>query len=840
MNQRALHEQRLGLSQAEASARLKRDGPNALPTKQGRGLLDIVREVLREPMFQLLLAAGLIYLILGDVGEALMLVCFVQISIWITVIQQRRAETALAALRDLSSPRAIVIRDGQQRSIDSRELVCGDVLVLVEGDRIAADAILISANNLSVDESLLTGESVAVAKCLGGTDEEGRVASATMVVSGHGLARVTATGSATEIGKIGKSIVDLPNEPTRLHAQTKRLVRAFGVIGLSLSLVAVLIIGLSQGQWLQGLLSGITLAMSVLPEEFAVVLTVFIAMGAWRISRHRVLTRRSATIETLGAATVLCTDKTGTLTENRMTVATIWTKDGYWSSNRNHFWDSTTTLIKTAALASKSEAVDPMERAILAAAEDRFDLAKPAAEGWSLVREYPLSPELLAVSHVWLTDAGQWQIATKGAPETVIELCRLGPSQAAEVRRAVDTFASQGMRVLAVAGVTGDAEPTTPDQRQLNLEFLGLLALVDPLRADVARAMSDCRRAGIRVIMITGDHPNTALSIASQAGIVQSGEGDEVLLNGAQLSQLSDQELRDRVRLTKVFARTRPEQKLRIVQALKACGETVAMTGDGVNDAPALSAAHIGIAMGGRGTDLARESASLVLLQDDFASIVKAIEQGRRIYGNLKKALAYIVSIHIPIAGIAVLPLAFGAPMLFFPAHIAFLELIIDPTSCFVFESERGDKDLMSQPPRAANEPLFSGVSLIGSIFAGIGLWVALVGLYLVLRDSGVSVDVLRATCFLALVLGGVVITLSSLSGARWSGFVDALRNRSFWALFLITLAMLGLVFGIDVIRGLFQFAPVSFSMLGWAVVCNAFTLSFILITKLLLRARRA
>ncbi len=839
MNQPYSIEKPVGLSRAEAAARLESDGPNQIPLQSGRGLNDIVKEVLGEPMFQLLLAAGLIYLVLGSVGEALMLVCFVQISIWITVIQQRRAESALAALRDLASPRALVIRDGQQQSVDSRELVRGDLLVLVEGDRIAADAQLITAHNLLVDESLLTGESVAVIKQLGASDDQQYVASGTMVVAGHGLARVTATGVATEIGKIGRSIEQIRDEPTRLHAQTKRLVRVFAGVGLSLSAIAVVVIGVSQGEWLQGLLSGITLAMSVLPEEFAVVLTVFIAMGAWRISQHRVLTRRSATIETLGAATVLCTDKTGTLTENRMTVAAVWTKDGRWEEGENEYPASVKSLIKTAALASKPDAVDPMERAIIQAAHQRFGISEHRNIGWTFVREYALSPSLLALSHVWRDSAGQWHVAAKGAPEAILELCRLGGDAASDIRVAANELASRGMRVLAVATAVSDGEPLASDQHGLALQFQGLLALEDPLRADVPQAMAQCSRAGIRVVMITGDYPSTALAMARQAGIIHTHEAQDVLLTGQELSLLTDAELQARVQKVKVYARTPPEQKLRIVQALKACGETVAMTGDGVNDAPALKAAHIGIAMGGRGTDVARESAALVLLQDDFASIVKAIEQGRRIYANVKKALAYIVSIHIPIAGLAVLPLAFGAPMLFFPAHVAFLELIIDPTSCFVFESEAAEKDLMSQPPRPADEPLFSGVSLLSSLFAGLGLLLALAALYLVLRQSLIAIDVLRATCFMALVMGGVVITLGSLAGARWSGLSQALRNRAFWALSLITVLMLAVVFGVEMIRELFQFAPLSWPMLGWALLCNAAAIGFILLTRLIWRWQR-
>lgn len=798
----------VGLSRAEAAARLRVDGPNQLPRKPPRTLLDIGLEVVREPMFQLLVLAGLIYLVIGDIGEALMLLCFVQISILIAVVQEKRAESALEALRELANPHALVIRDGQQQTIDSRQLVRGDLIVLIEGDRVAADAILLTANNLQVDESLLTGESVPVIKRIAADGlASDLVYSGTMVVSGHGVAQVSATGMATEIGKIGRSLRDIEDEPTRLHAQTQRFVRIFGSIGLVLSIVTTLVMGAIQGDWLQGLLSGITLAMSILPEEFAVVLTVFIAMGAWRISRHHVLTRRSATIETLGSATVLCTDKTGTLTENQMSVTRLWEDGGLWRHESHELPESFHDLLETAVLASKPDASDPMERAIHALGQQHRDHVHHGVRGWVLEHEYPLSPQLLAVSHVWRDANGHRWVATKGAPEAVIGLCRLSSERVHEIRRMVDEFASQGMRVLGVARAPVGDGALQSQQHELQLEFAGLLALADPLRESVPAAVKECHQAGIRVVMITGDYPNTAFAIAREAGITLETDDHRVLMSGEYLSQLTDEALRQQVAAIKVYARIRPEQKLRIVEALKANGETVAMTGDGVNDAPALKAAHIGIAMGGRGTDVARESAALVLLKDDFASIVKAVAQGRRIYANLKKALAYIISIHIPIAGLAMLPLVFGSPMLFFPAHIAFLELIIDPTSCFVFESEPGDPELMKMPPRPREEALFSGALLIRSVIAGVALFIALAGLYIMLRHQEMAHDEIRAACFVALVAGGMLITLSSLARSRINGVLRALCNRAFLVIAAVSAVMLVVVLTVPMIRELFQFA---------------------------------
>lgn len=795
-----------GLSWDEARSRLRSDGPNRLPQPPARTVLHIGLEVLREPMFQLLMLAGLIYIALGDIGEALMLLCFVQISILIAVVQEKRSENALQALRNLATPRALVIREGSQHLIDSRELVRGDVLVLTEGDRVAADAVLMAAYHLQVDESLLTGESVPVVKSLDADASQGHVYSGTMVTAGNGMARVTATGLMTELGRIGRSLGEIKEAPTRLHAETRKFVRIFGTVGLVLSVMTTLVMGVTQGDWLQGLLSGITLAMSILPEEFAVVLTVFLAMGAWRISHAQVLTRRSAAIEGLGAITVLCADKTGTLTENQMSVAGLWQAGHLWRRDEHDLTESFHALMETAVLASKPQASDPMERAIHALGEQYTEHANHTQRGWQLQREYAISSELLAMSHLWRDHAGQYVVACKGAPEAVIGLCKLPDHHSREVRLAIDGFARQGMRVLGVARGTQIGSNAPSDQREIRFEFMGLVALADPLRSEVPDAVRQCHQAGIRVVMITGDHPNTAFAIARESGITQESDNEHVVMTGNELLSLSDDALQARVASVKVFARIRPEQKLRIVMALQSVGETVAMTGDGVNDAPALKAAHIGIAMGGRGTDVAREAAALVLLRDDFASIVKAIAEGRRIYANIKRALAYVIAIHIPIAGLAMLPLFFGQPMLFFPAHIAFLELIVDPTSCFVFESQPGDASLMRAPPRPKNASLFSPSLLWRSAATGAVLLAALIGLYLSLQAQGASPDTLRAACFAGLVLGGIVITLGTLARMRIAAVPQALANRSFQVITAVSLAMLALVLLVPTLRELFQF----------------------------------
>ena len=657
-----------GLSEAEVQQRLAAEGPNELPSSKPRGLPAIALEVIRQPMFLLLMAASGLYFGMGELGDALMLLGSVLIVMAITVVQERRTERALEALRDLSSPRALVVRGGRRQRIAGRDVVRGDVLLLAEGDRVPADAILRSSTNVSADESLLTGESVPVRKLAStdgqrlerpGGDDLPSLFAGTLITSGQGVAEVFATGPRSELGRIGKALQTIEPEDTPLQRETGRIVRVVAIVALMACALVVLVYALSRGgnwqTWRDGLLAGIAMAMSLLPEEFPVVLTVFLALGAWRISRSRVLTRRMPVIETLGAATVLCVDKTGTLTQNQMTVRAVATEA------ESVTVDAQTTIvceqfqnvIRTAVLASKTDPFDPMERALHATNSRLTPQDDSPHRGWSLLKEYPLTPGLLAVTHVWQTvDATERVIASKGAPEAIAELCRLSAERRTRIAAQVKSLASQGLRVLGVARgmpVTGDL---SAEQRQLVLEFVGLVAFEDPLRDNVPAAMAECRNAGIRVVMITGDYPDTARSIARQAGIADP----ENVVSGRELDDMSEEDLALRVRSTQVFARVVPEQKLRIVKALKANGEVVAMTGDGVNDAPALRAAHIGIAMGGRGTDVAREAASLVLLDDDFSSIVAAVRLGRRIYDNIRKAIVFIVAVHVPIAGLSLTP----------------------------------------------------------------------------------------------------------------------------------------------------------------------------------------
>ena len=690
-----------GLDEQVAAERLTAEGANELPSSKPRAVFSIVLEVARQPMFVLLVAAGTLYLMMGKLGDALVLLGFVFVVMGITVVQERRTERALEALRDLSSPRALVVRSGQRRRIPGREVVRGDILVLNEGDRVAADAILRRSTNLNLDESLLTGESVPVRKSPSDSamapgnnrgEESPLVFAGTLVTSGQGFAEVTCTGVKTELGRIGRALQKIQPEPTPLQQETGRIVRVLAVAGLMACAAVAIGYGLSRGGswqvWKEGLLAGIAMAMALLPEEFPVILTVFLALGAWRISRSRVLTRRMPVIEALGAATVLCVDKTGTLTQNRMALRTISNERTTLDLRKNGaaLPDDLRALLQAAVLASKPDAFDPMDRALHSACEQWLPDDKYTRRAWSLIREYSLTSEMLAVSHCWKrTEDSAILVASKGAPEAIAELCQLPAEQRSNLEAQVKALASQGLRVLGVAETQIAAEALPRFHSQLTTKFLGLVGFEDPVRDTVPAAVGECQAAGIRVIMITGDYPETARSIARQAGLEQP----QSVITGRELDQLSDEELASRIRATSIFARVVPEQKLRIVLALKANGEVVAMTGDGVNDAPALKAAHIGIAMGGRGTDVAREAASLVLLDDEFPSIVAAVRLGRRIYDNIKKAISFTLAVHVPIAGLSIAPILIpGWPLLLLPVHIAFLELIIDPSCSLIFEAE--------------------------------------------------------------------------------------------------------------------------------------------------------
>ena len=813
-----------GLSEEDAAVRLAADGPNELARTGHRTPFRIVLEVLREPMLALLLGGGVLYLLLGSREEAMILLAFALFSIVITVVQETRTERVLEALRDLTSPRALVIRGGARKRIAGRDVVRGDLVVLAEGDRVPADARLIEANDVQTDESLLTGESVPVRKLASaaspparpGGDDLPYVYSGSLVVRGSGIAEVTATGPHSEIGRIGQSLSALEAEPPRLQVQMRRLVKLCAIFGAVVSVLAVVLYGTLRGGWLDALLAGIAIGMSMLPEELPVVLTVFMALGAWRISKARVLTRRAAAIETLGSATVLCTDKTGTLTQNRMTVAGLRLPDGTsFRPQDGALPEPFRLLAETGRQASAPQPFDPMEKAFHALAEAVPGAVAPTG----LLRTYGLRPDLLAMTNAWRSDA-EAIVAAKGAPEAIAALCHLDADARADLTTQTEALAAQGMRVLAVAQAThkGDAWPETQDG--FDFRLLGLVGLADPLRPGVPEAVAECRTAGIRVVMITGDYPATAAAIARQAGL-----DTEHIVTGEALAGMDDATLAERARATTVFARIMPEQKLRIVTAMKADGEIVAMTGDGVNDAPSLKAAHIGIAMGGRGTDVAREASSLVLLDDDFGSIVAAVRLGRRVFDNLRKSMGFIIAIHVPIAGLALLPLIFGLPILLWPMHIAFLEMVIDPVCTLVFEAETEEEGIMQRPPRDPVAPLFSGSLLGWSVLQGAVVLALTAGIFVVSLDRGMAEPEVRSLTFFALVL--CIIGLIFVNRSFSASIITAFRRRNAalrWVLLVVT-AMLGVTLLLPFAQRMFRFGPLHADDLAVALAAGLATI---------------
>lgn len=811
-----------GLSLTEAATRFAAEGPNALPHAKRRSLLQVVLNVLREPMLALLLAGGVVYLLLGSRAEAFILLAFACVSITITAVQEARTERVLDALRDLSSPRAFVMRGGERLRIAGTDVVRGDLIVLAEGDRVPADARLLQASDLSADESLLTGEAVPVRKVIGdatasarpGGEDQPLIFSGTLIVRGTALAEVTATGARSEIGKIGTSLDQLQTSTPHLQVQMRTLVLAFAVIGGVVALLVVGLYGALRGDWLDGVLAGIAVGMAMLPEEFPMVLAVFMAMGAWRISRARVLTRRASAIETLGAASVLCTDKTGTLTENRMTLAALHLPDGQaFVVGKDRLPDAFRELAAAGVMASASEPYDPMERALHAAAKADLRTGETLpGHGRSLIRSYPLSPKLLAMSQVWdrADGKGSHLIAAKGAPEAIVDLCHLTLSERATVMQAVDAMAARGLRIIGVAEAAFAGKDLPTDQQDFSFRFLGLAGLADPLRASVPAAVAQCRSAGIKVIMITGDYPATALAIAKSAGI-----GGDTVIDGTALAAMPDAALGRALKTATVFARILPEQKLRIIQALQASGEIVAMTGDGVNDAPSLKAADIGIAMGGRGTDVAREAAAIVLLDDDFGSIVATVRLGRRIFDNLRKAMSFILAVHVPIAGLALIPLAFGMPLLFGPVHIAFLEMIIDPVCSLVFEAESEEDGVMNHPPRPVSEPLFSTPAIIWSLVQGASVLGVVTTILFVAPGYGFDTDQVRALTFHALVL--CVIALIFVDRSISSSVVTAFSrpNRALACVLPIVAVLLAVTILWPPARDLFSFGALEVQWLA-------------------------
>ncbi len=841
---------RQGLSTPEALRRLQAEGPNLLPGSAPKSNLAIVREVVTEPMFLMLLAAGGIYLALGDRAEALFLLGFVFVVIGITLAQERKTQRALESLRDLSAPRALVIRDGQEHRIAGRDVVRGDLLVLREGDRIAADALLLEGQ-LEVNESLLTGEAVPVAKTpdpteispaheaasggassadrppLGGTAPLGGSAAhdvasvgamlyaSTVVTRGVGLAQVCAIASATAVGRIGADLARTVEPPSPLQQASRKLVRRLGLGALVLAAVQLLL-----GWWWNGrplldsLLSSIALAMALLPEEIPVILTAFLALGAWRISKQKVLTRRPSAVEALGAITVLAVDKTGTLTLNRLAVAELATAEARFTpDNAQELPEVFHRLTEFAMLATPGDPFDPMEKAIQQFGHGWLAGTEHVHDGREPEFEYALSHEILAMTRVFASaHPSQHLLATKGAPEAVADLCHLSPGHREAIQRQVEDMATRGLRVLGVAcgrwsgvAATPGAEPAWPQsQHDFDFEFLGLLGLADPPRPEVPAALAECRRAGVRVIMMTGDHPATARAIARQVGLSDR----PGVMTGAEMAALDDAALLERLRQVDLCARLQPTHKMRLVQVLRAAGEVVAMTGDGVNDAPALKAADVGIAMGERGTDVAREAAALVLLDDSFARIVAAIRQGRRIDDNIRKATRFVFAVHMPILGLALVPALLQWPVLLLPVHIVLLELLVDPACSIVFEAEPESRSLMDRAPRSAGDSPFSGRLIGQGVLQGLGMTAILLLGQAWLVSRGESVAQGRSVVFGTLVVCVMLLISANRDLTRPALARVGATNPWLWRMAAAIGLLLAAMLGVPWLREVMRLAP--------------------------------
>jgi len=791
-----------GLSKREVSARQKKFGFNELPNRDKKNFFKIIISILAEPMIFLLIATVGIYFILGDRNEACLLLFSFFGIIGIGLYQESKTEKSLEALRSLSSPISVVIRDGKRVTIHGRDVVVGDIMILTEGSRVPADAKLISAENLKIDESLLTGESISVEKHTRDIKDyrTNSVFSGTLVVDGHGIVEVTSIGLDTEIGKIGKSLKSITTEKTLLQRDVNKAVKLVATLAIVSSLLLALVYWVQRGDLTKGLLAGLTLAIAILPEEFPVVLTIFLTLGAWRLAKNNILARQSHTIETLGSATVLCVDKTGTLTENKMKIMQVTDFDGKLYSDDFNYVSET---IEYGVLASQKNPYDPMEEAFIAAGEDVFKDIDDIYNKQEVIKEYPLNEKSLSVAYIWGHKNSVNAVALKGAPESVFELCNLDQSKIASLKRDVIKLAEQGLRVIAIAkGQPTDSIPK--DRSGFEFEFLGLVGLADPIRKEVPSAVKLCRQAGIRVVMITGDYPETAASIAAKIGL--DGKG---IITGAEFEKMSERKKKDAIKSISVFSRVSPANKLTIVNAFKHAGEVVAMTGDGVNDAPALKSAHVGIAMGKKGTDVAREASSIVLLDDNFASIVSGVRLGRRIYDNLRKAMSYIISIHIPIAALSLLPVLFKWPLVLTPIHIVFLEFIIDPSCTIIFENEKESKDIMSRAPRKLNSSIFNKRMVIGNIAQGLLIAVSVVVSFKVMLMLGWSENEARGITFLILVVANILLVLV-ISGKQAIANIFHRENIAMLVILLITSVSLLLIYNVPYLIDMFKFAPIS------------------------------
>lgn len=814
-----------GLTSAEAKRLQEHYGKNELTPQKKESFLRKVLLIICEPMFLLLIVAAIIYFILGEPRDGAIMLIFVMGIISIDVIQEWKTDKTLNALKDLSAPLVTVIRDGKEQTIASSDLVPSDLMMIHEGVKIPADGIVIKCSDLCVDESSLTGEAEGVWKIP--TENAEPVAdywrrdycyAGTLVTQGTGTILADKIGADTEYGKIGANVASAPDEATPLQKQTGSLVKlCAGIAAVLFALVGMFtylnIPDHSFGDRLiESILSGITLAMAMIPEEFPVILTVFLSMGAWRLAKKQSLVRKLPSVETLGAVSVLCVDKTGTITMNQMTVQDTWAADG-----------DTHTLCEIMGLGCETDAYDPMEKAMLAHC-DSLGISKEHLFSGEFVNEYAFTNELKMMGHTWRRN-NALVIAAKGSPERILTICQLTESEKEAVEYKITEMSKQGLRVIAVATAKLQNEAEIPPQiTDCRLTLCGLIGLADPPRESVKADIAVCKKAGIRVVMITGDNGMTAASIAKKIGMPNS----DHIITGDMLNEMTGEELREKVKDVSIFSRVIPEHKMRIVKAFKENGEIVAMTGDGVNDAPALKYADIGIAMGKRGSEVSREAADLILMDDNFTTIVETVKDGRRIYDNIRKAVGYVFTIHIPIAFAALLAPMLGiapAALLLFPLHVVLLELIIDPTCSIVLERQPAETDIMERWPRHPKEKLLTARILFKSVIQGLVIFAASFGAYYaMLGGNPENAPAARAMGLAIIMLSNLFLVQVNSSDHDFAlqSVKRLAKDTVMWAVNLGTLAMLGIIL-YSPLNAFLKLAPLStplfFSAVGIAAV---------------------
>jgi P-type Ca2+ transporter type 2C len=802
-----------GLSQEQVLVSREKYGKNGVDYQYKNAFLEALIGFLKDPMVILLLVASVIYFVSGQTGDGIFMVSAIVLVSGISMYQDSRSKNALEKLEDLSQPKSKVIRAGNIEEIKSEDLVVGDSLLVEEGTSISADGIIVHSNDFSVNESILTGESFAVEKDK--SQKDNLIFQGTAVATGLAIATITAIGSETKLGKIGKSLQAIKEEKTPLELQIGSFVKNMALIGLAVFFVVWGINYFNSKDFMDSLLKALTLAMSILPQEIPVAFTTFMALGAWRMMKKGIVVKQMKTVETLGSATVICTDKTGTITENKMTLAKLFVlKTNTISEAETVVNDDEKNLIRIAMWASEPMPFDPMEIALHEAYSNAFSNNERLQ--YSLNHEYPLGGTPPMMTHVFEDKSGHRIVATKGAVEALIKVCKLSESEIQQIHEAVSILASEGYRVLGVgeSNFSGNNFPKT--QQELSFVFKGMVAFYDPPKENIHAVLEHFHKAGITVKIITGDNAETTKSIAKQVGF----RGFENSITGDELMKLSDTDLKKNVMDTHIFTRMFPDAKLKIINALKAQNQIVAMTGDGVNDGPALKAAHIGIAMGKKGTEIAKEAASLVLMNDDLSKMVDAVGMGRRIYTNLKKAIQFIISIHVPIILTVFIPLALGwiYPNIFSPLHIIFLELVMGPTCSIVYENEPMEKNTMTQPPRPFTSTFFSWKELSLSILQGLFITAGTLFIYQYSVQNAYNEPLTRSMVFTTLITANVFLTLVNRS--FYYSIFTTMKYKNDLVLWVIgiTIAITALLIYVHPLSNFFDFEDLNFIQLSLSI----------------------